>query len=138
MSRLLRSLSDSAEKWGNSTHARVKSANNAACVWTVVWPLWPLLDTVTTAGGGSSGSSCYHPPLLWLRHDRTPLDQYVILMLGNKVLYQSIRKGMRSTSDGGPLVLAPGCSRQLGQRDGQQLETLTLRVFLYFKSTTLD
>lgn len=71
----------------------------------------------------------YEPPLLWLRHDRTPLKVQVKVMLNGTVLYHSIRTGARETSADTPLVMAPGCGRRLSKQEGTGclIETIELR-----------
>jgi hypothetical protein len=121
MSSLMRSMSDSVGRWSESASKRVGAAATFTFVWTVVFPVWQLQNSenqLMEAG--------FEPPLLWVRHDRTPMDGYLVVMWGATPMFKSIRKGARHTSNDILAYIAPGVSRKLGARDGQQLETLTL------------
>ena len=115
-----------AMKWVSSMAASTaKSARatmDSTTVWTTVWPLWPLQheEDASMAAG-------YEPPLLWLRHDRTPLAQEVKVLLNGTVLYQSLRTGAKHASADKPLVMAAGCNRRLSTQASDQLETLEFR-----------
>ena len=95
---------------------------DSTTVWTTVWPLWPLQHE-----GDASMAAGYEPPLLWLRHDRTPLAQEVKVLLNGTVLYQSLRTGAKHASADKPLVMAAGCNRRLSTQASDQLETLEFR-----------
>ena len=115
LSSLASSTAKSAKAWSDST-----------TVWTTTWPLWSLQGTDHRSLAMSSG---YEPPLLWLRHDRTPLKGQVRVMLNGTVLYHSLRTAARETSADTPLVMAPGCGRRLSKQEGSGLliETIELR-----------
>lgn len=82
----------------------------------------------------------YEPPLLWLRHDRTPLKGVVRVMLNGTVLYHSLRTGAREASADTPLVMAPGCGRRLSKQEGtgRLIETIELRELPGFPGHTVS
>ena len=99
-----------AMKWVSSMAASTaKSARatmDSTTVWTTVWPLWPLQHE-----GDASMAAGYEPPLLWLRHDRTPLAQEVKVLLNGTVLYQSLRTGAKHASTASCVVFAAGLAK---------------------------
>jgi hypothetical protein len=109
----------------SSTAKSAKAWSDSTTVWTTTWPLWPLQSTDARAIAMAAG---YEPPLLWLRHDRTPLKGEVRVMLNGAVLYHSLRTGAREASADTPLVMVSGCGRRL-TKEGTEglLETIELR-----------
>lgn len=134
--------------WSSTTKS-AKAWSDSSNVWTTTWALWPLQSAADSSLAMPDG---YEPPLLWLRHDRTPLNGEVRVMLNGTTLYKSLRTGARETSADKPVstsmgphrnlisgvslrdclwlqvVMAPGCGRRLSSQGSEGLlETIELR-----------